>query len=124
MSDCTCLYGGYDEYDEGSFQSRTFVTARKDHVCVECKALIRKGDIYVRFASRNDGRVFSNRTCAVCEEIRESLYCDGYYFGRMWADIREQLFPHFTIACVDKLKTVAAKEELTRRYREFLGVTS
>jgi len=45
-------------------------------------------------------------------------------FDMLWADIREQIFEpgKFSTACVDKLTTVAAKEKLTRRYREYIGV--
>jgi hypothetical protein len=124
MSDCACLYGGWDDYDESGFQHREERTARKEHVCCECKRVIAKGERYSWFSSKNDGRIFTAKTCLVCEEIREALYCDGYYFGRMWTDIREQFFEQggLNIKCVDKLTTVAAKTELQRRYQQFLGV--
>ena len=122
MSDesCACLYGGYGNDDSDGFQCRTRLVARIEHKCIECAKSIVKGEMYVRFAGKDGGRVFSNKTCAICEEIREALYCDGYYFGQMWQDIEEQLFPHFTVACVDKLSTVAAKECLSKRYQEWV----
>ena len=122
MNDCACLYGGYDGYDESDFQCNRMRRARKEHVCGECRETIQKGQMYEVYSSKHDGSVSSTKTCAVCTEIRMALYCDGFYFGRMWSDIREQLFPHFTLACVEKLSTTAAKETLTKRYREFLGV--
>lgn len=124
MDECACLYGGFDECDEGGFQSRTTRKARKEYVCIECHQPIRKGDIYVRFAASDDGRVFSNRTCLLCEEIREALYCDGYYFGRMWEDIREQIFNEggLSIACVEKLTTPAAKAFIQERWMQHIGV--
>lgn len=124
MADCACLYGGWDDYDGSGFQSSTTRTARKPHACKECRRPIRPGERYEHFSTKYEDRIFTIKTCATCAEIREALYCDGYVFGRMWEDIREQFFEQggLNIACVDKLSTVAAKEVLTRRWREFLGV--
>lgn len=122
MSDCACLYGGWDDYDEFGFQHHEMRTARKSHVCRECKREIRPGERYEHFSSKNDGSLFTVKTCETCAEIRSSLYCDGFVFGNLWADVRSQLFPRFSLACVEKLKTSAAKEVLTKRYQEYLGV--
>lgn len=122
--DCACLYGGCDDYDETGFQRAFMRTARKPHVCKECRRTIEPGQKYEYFSSKFEGSIFTIKTCAVCAEIRAALYCDGYYFGQLWKDIREQFFEQggLSVKCVEKLETVAAKEELTRRYREFLGV--
>ena len=122
MSECACLYGGFDDYDEGGFQVRTQPRARKEYVCIECRQPIRKGEHYSRFASKYDGAISTSRTCLVCEEIREALYCDGYYFGCMWDDIKHQIFMHrgLTVECVDKLKTPEAKRVLQQRWMEFV----
>jgi len=121
MNDCACLYGGF-ESDECQFENVTTRRARKDHICIECGETISKGQHYEIYTTKFDGEVKSVKTCAICKEIRSALYCDGFFFGQMWDDIRGQLFPRFTLACVEKLSTVAAKDMLTRRYREFLGV--
>lgn len=122
MDDCTCLYGGFDDYDEQGFQTRITRRARKEYQCVECREPIRKGDSYVHFASKFEGRIFTNRTCVLCEEIREALYCDGYFFGRLWADVRDQIFDRtgLTVACVDKLTTVEAKKRLQQAWMGYL----
>jgi hypothetical protein len=121
-NDCACLYGGLDDYDSSGFQCSQTRRARKEHVCVECRETIAKGQTYEVFSQKFEGDISSVKTCAVCCEIRAALYCDGFYFGQMWEDIRNQLFPRFTLACVEKLSSVAAKKTLTERYRDFLGV--
>jgi hypothetical protein len=122
MSECACLYGGYDEYDEGGFERAVMRTARKAHRCVECRETIQPGQRYEYFTSKNEGHIFTKKTCAVCAEIRAALYCDGYHFGRMWEDIHNQIFQDggMSIACIDKLETAAAKTVLQARWQEYI----
>lgn len=120
MSDCACLYGGFDDYDSAGFQCSEARRARKPHVCRECKGTIQPGDTYEHFSSKQDGDIFTVKTCATCAEIRRSLYCEGFYFGSLWDDIQAQLFPRFTVNCVAKLQTVAAKTELQQRYMAYV----
>lgn len=122
-NDCTCLYGGYDDYDESGFQHRETRHARKLHTCGECRRPIAPGEPYCYFSSKHDGRIFNTRTCLICEEIREALYCDGYYFGRLWQDIADQMFAHggLTIECVNKLVTMEAKQYLQQRWMEWVS---
>jgi hypothetical protein len=124
VDSCSCLYGGFDEFDENGFQCRTVRTARKEHKCVECHQTIEKGQKYSHFSSKNDGRIWTSRTCLSCEDIREALYCDGYYFGRMWHDITEQIFKErgLTVACIDKLQTPEAKAFIQKRWMDYLMV--
>ena len=124
MDACACLYGGWDDFDTDGFQHSEIRKARKTYHCTECRGVIAKGERYERYACKTEGRIYTSITCLVCHEIRSALYCDGFYFGRLWADVREQLFPKFSVKCIDQLTTVAAKARLQAEYQKFLGVAS
>lgn len=121
MSECVCLYGGYDG-DETDFQCSTTPVARVAHQCGECKRAIVKGERYERYVTKNDGEISASKTCAECAEIRRALYCEGFYFKCLWDDIREQIFEagKMNSACLDKLSTVEAKQFLQRRWMEWI----
>lgn len=117
MSDCICLYGS--EGDLPEFYDERWVVARKPHTCHECRRPIAIGQRYYRVTGKWDGDVNSFRICADCQDIQQSLYCDGSYsFGTLWSDIEDQLFPTGGVntACLDKLATADAKQYLAQRW--------
>lgn len=119
--DCSCLYDSGDG-DQPIFYTQRWVTARKDHKCYECRRVIMKGERYECFSGKWETGVQTYRTCAECQNIRESLNCEGWTFGRLWEDIEEQIFQEtgLTIACIDKLTTPEAKKFLQRKWIEFV----
>ena len=123
MNDCACLYSDYDA-DVCEFSSFTIRTARKQHVCAECRQPIVPGTRYEYFAGKSDGDVFAQKTCLLCVEIRTAFYCDSLAFGQLWEDIHEQMFPPvcggLTSACLDKLKTPEAKQFLQRQWWQWV----
>lgn len=123
--DCACIYGGNDEGEYSpDFQSLKWVKARKPHKCCECRRQIQPGESYLRYTGKWDGEMNTYRTCAVCEDIRSSLCCGGsFIFGDLWEKIHDQIFCEkgLTIACIDKLTTVAAKEKLQTAWMEFVA---
>ena len=125
MSDCACLYGGYDGCEEGrEFFSETTRTARKRWTCYECREHIEPKSHYIHTAQSEYGDVSVHRTCLCCWEIRKALYCDGWYWGQLWKDITDQIFSQggMTIACLDKLTTPEAKTFIQQRWMDYLGV--
>lgn len=125
MSDnCACLYGGFDDFDETGFQHTEIRKSRKPRICVECRQTIPVGARYERYTCKFDGVISTSITCVVCQEIRGALYCDGFFFGRLWSDIKSQLFPQFSVKCIDQLTTVAAKTRLQSEYQTWLGLSS
>ncbi len=125
MSDCACLYGGFDGCEEGrEFFSETTRTARKLWVCYECREQIHPKSRYVHTAQSDEGRVLVYRMCLRCAEIKRALYCDGWYWGQLWEDITDQIFSNggMTIACLEKLTTPEAKRYLQQRWMGYLGV--
>ena len=120
MSECGCLYSGADE--DNDFECRQWRTAAKDHRCSECRRAITRGEKYEIYTTKSDGTIHTTKTCAECSEIRDTFYCDGFYFGRLWSDVEEQMFDHGPLnsACLDKLVTVAAKQFLQRRWWQWV----
>lgn len=52
------------------FFSRTEHTARKEHKCVECSCVIRKGELYERISGKWEGDVGSYHTCMRCQPLQ------------------------------------------------------
>lgn len=122
MSDCVCLYGGYDA-DDAEFQCATTPVARVEHRCAECRRTIARGEHYERYVTKHDGEISVSKSCAQCAEIRRALYCEGFYFGCLWEDVKDQIFESgkMNSACLDKLSTVEAKQFLQRQWMEWVN---
>lgn len=111
-----------DDYAE--FYRETLHTARKEHVCCECKERIAVGSRYAYAAGKNEGSFWSVKTCGTCYEIRRAFVCGSWVFGMLWESIREEVFPmwidHSPIDCLAKLETLEARNVMRARYEDFL----
>jgi|SRR6478735_681589 len=67
--------------------------ARKEHRCCECRKPIMKGQRYELISGVWEGRPDSYKTCLPCVEIRDHFACEGWIFGQVWSDLRENFFP-------------------------------
>lgn len=119
--DCACMYGNWD--CDNDFESQRWVRARKPHKCCECGREINVGERHEVFVARSEGQFFSKRTCAECQDVRESLYCNGgWIFGALWSDVEEQIFAEtgLTVACIDKLATLEGKTKLQTEWMRYV----
>lgn len=74
------------------FINRRFQRARKEHICCECHETIAIGEEYERTVGVWNGEFSAYKTCSPCVEVRDELFCDGYYFEQVWENIRESEF--------------------------------
>ena len=88
--DCACVYVG-DADGCFEFSSRRTVTARKSHVCDECRCEIKPGDEYEYAAGKWAGDMYQNKTCRTCLEIRDTFFCDGWAYGQIYDDFWEHI---------------------------------
>lgn len=86
--DCCLVSGG--DYDGDSF-SVSVVKARVEHICVECREVIRVGSKYERYVVFDGGKPEVYKTCVACRAVREYYFCEGWEFGRVWCDMRQAL---------------------------------
>lgn len=124
MSECACLYGGFDDCDSSNyFFAVSRPSCRKPFACRECKREVQRGEVYRREATGNDGSITAVKICATCGDIQKALYCDGFYYGQLWDDIETQIFAErgLTQACIDKVPTVEAKRRLQRTWAAFIA---
>lgn len=132
MTDCgVCI--GVDQLDDTFAESgRTVKPARRNHVCYECGDEIKKGDSHEHAAGREEywGDAVSQNdwlfyhTCLTCVEIRDIFSCgNSYYYGCLWSEMEEYVFPELTTAnkCFQKL-SAGAKEFLLGRWRKWKGL--
>jgi hypothetical protein len=66
-----------------------------------------------------DGDPTSFRTCLLCVEIRAHFACNGWIFGRLWHDLRENFLPEMKAGgpCMEGLSPAAK----TRLFEERLA---
>ena len=121
---CCCLTGDFDS-DGNDFYEEEMRTARKEHKCSECGKKILPGDKYAHSTGKTCGvkEIWTNKTCVVCDEIREHFYCGGgWLFGQLWEDIREQIFGEvFRFECMKGLST-KAREAVLDDWRKWKGI--
>lgn len=67
--------------------------AHKPHKCTECREPIPVGATHQYYVCKEDGSLFTSRTCERCADLRESYIAMGYcvYEGSLWEDHLEQL---------------------------------
>lgn len=108
--ECSCKID--IDIDEGSpdFTSQKMVTARKDHKCIECRGVIKKGDLYEKTAGKWDGSFESFKTCSDCLSLRKEFFSGGYYYGHIWEDFEiyvDMGYAEISETCLAKLTPVA-----------------
>lgn len=102
-----------------NFQCSTVVKkARKEYRCVECHQVIRPGDSYEKYVTK-DINIETFRTCAICYDIRQALVCGSWYFGMLWEQIEESVFPNWQIDCMVKMQREDARLYIWERWREW-----
>jgi len=88
MARCTCVYADYDPVE---FYHETERKARVTHKCHECLREIAAGEKYLDCVFKDGHDPFTKmKVCAVCGELIQEFFCEGYCFGLM----REQLWEH------------------------------
>lgn len=119
-----CIDQDYDG-DIAEFYRESRPKARKPHQCCECGETIPVGTVYQRASGKSEGDVWSEATCAVCEEIRRAFVCGSVTFGMLWESIELEMFPIWTergpIDCLAKLDTLAARDKCRARYQTWLN---
>lgn len=124
MSGCAdvCLSHDYDCYN--SFYSESWRKARKPHKCCECGVIIEVGEQYEHVSGKADGRIFTAKTCAVCQDIRAAFVCGTWVFGDLWQSMYDYMMPVWRRVgpwdCLAKLTRQDAVDECVRRFNEYM----
>lgn len=116
-----CPLSSSGDYEGPSCYRSRVRTARKDHHCYECGADIKPGDRYEYVSGVWDGCPGSHKTCLSCVEIRDHFACDGWIFGQLWSDLRENFFPDMKAGgpCMEGLSPAAKARLFDERMKWF-----
>ena len=87
--DCSCVAVDIG-IDYCPFSTRVHYTARKKHKCNECGRNIIKGESYERITLFYP-EIMTQKTCEDCLSIRETFFCDGFYFDSIIDDMRQHV---------------------------------
>ena len=88
---CAFMAVNYDG-DGWDFKHVDLVPAKKKYKCTECGKDILPGDVYESFRGKADGQWHSGRTCPVCLNIRNVLFCDGWQYEGLYEDLDNHIF--------------------------------
>ena len=99
------------DVDHSEFLSQKMFKARKPHKCCECRKEIPPGAMYEVYVGKQYGKVFGEKTCSVCVEIRDR-FCCNWEFGRIWELISDALEweDDLNLGCLDGLSLAAIAE--------------
>jgi hypothetical protein len=112
MNNCACVYVEHDGGPE--FCSEKIVKARKTHTCGECLREIKPGEKYEDTFGVWEGNHDTHKTCLDCLSIRSELFCDCWFYERMWEDIAEHIAAVGTdiLSCDTSQLTKPARDRL------------
>lgn len=85
----TCQIDSGEHGDVASLEHYDVRTARKPHKCCECQETIRPGENYEVSRLLYDGRWDTFKTCSLCLEIRNKVFC-SWIFGTIWEDLANE----------------------------------
>lgn len=126
MSNCSdvCLDQDLGYYNE--FFAEDTREAKKNHKCGECGRMIQRSEVYHRAVGKCEGDWFVAKTCPECAEIRTVLICGEYFYGCLWEDIQEHIYPEFLRVgpseCLAELPSKAARRKLDVHFRAWADV--
>jgi hypothetical protein len=124
MSVCSdvCLNQDLGYYNE--FFTEGVQKAKIEHNCGECKRTIDPGEQYEYARGKSDGSWFTAKTCLQCMLIRKALICGDYFYGMMWEDIREYVYPELKRVglseCFAKIDSRVARNNLAEDFERWM----
>lgn len=80
-----------DDYDGPEFFDVSWCTARKEHICLECRKTIKPGDKYEYTAGKWDGEFETFKTCKPCVAIWNEYFCGCRIYGDLNVMVYELL---------------------------------
>lgn len=119
MSDgyCEVDFGDVsDDADPVEFWNPQTVTARKDHVCDECRGPIAKGEQYRRTSYKWEGKFDMERMCALCLEAATE-FDFRLVGGSLWEMFAEEWDNGARVqSCIARLSSAKAKEHMRQQW--------
>jgi len=87
---CCCVDRDLNDVDVVDLKHEKNIPARKPEKCVECGAVIEKGQIHRYENGLSNGKWVTYRTCIPCFKIRQE-FCCSWVWGEVLNDVQECL---------------------------------
>ena len=87
--ECATVSCDFDGY--ALLLKEKWVKARKIHRCTECKELILPGQKYYDEKLLWEGSVEVYKTCAICKDLRDNFFKEGWYYGEILWRLEEHI---------------------------------
>lgn len=118
MSGCGVCLSSYDGGECTGYRC-VIVRAGKQWNCSECGCVIPKKSEYALASGFNDGSFWQTKTCLICADIAEALYCNGRWHGSLWDSI-DGVVEKLNISCLFKMRYVESKKKIQGIWLEWL----
>lgn len=90
--DCSCgIDVDYGDYGAPTLYTERIHTARKKHICGECRRKIVPGEKYENVTGQWDGEFATHKTCLDCLSLRDEFFSNGWGFGAVWSDFTDTI---------------------------------
>jgi len=91
---CSCVYVDLNDAEFGEVKRR--ITEEPEAVCLltccECKKTIEIGEIFRKEKTKYfDFRTMTQITCMDCISIRDTFFCEGWYYGMIHEGLKEHI---------------------------------
>lgn len=87
----TCACVPCDVDDPVTTLSEGDVRAAKEHVCIECRKPIVKGQVHRVETTLFEGKITRYRTCLDCYSLRKVFFCEGFYYHGLLEMLQEHV---------------------------------
>ena len=107
MKQCTITEDLWD-VDGPTVFNETTPKARIEHTCIECGGKIQPGQMYENAFGVWGGDAMTFKTCSVCLEIRDKIFCDVFFYGDILNRIKREIIDEdLPICAIDGLSKEA-----------------
>jgi len=85
MNDCSCIYTPTSDWihDDDFCDGPKICVSRLAFPCTDCGRTIPTGEQYEFAAYEWEGIIYRHKTCPVCLNIRDVLFCHDYPYGEI-----------------------------------------
>ena len=91
---CSCVYVDLSNAEFGNVRGRRTEETQAVYLltCCECKRTIEAGETYRKEVTEMDNwRKITQITCLDCISIRDTFFCDGWYYEMIFEYLREHI---------------------------------
>lgn len=93
---CSCNAGYCGENDDVLGYSDRELNAAREHICPECKSVIKKGDKFIFSSIFGIDDICNFKMCLNCWELTQVFFKDGWTVNSMMYELKDYLYDNWS----------------------------